>query len=150
MSLKRLLPFLTLLLGLPTTTLAAFSSDPTATTATGNLDSVAGTVGIKGPDIYTFIGKTLAGFIGFLGLIFLILIVYAGILYLTALGEEERIKKSKRLLTWAVIGMLIIVGAFTLTTFVFNRLSAALTPDTRTEKQKKTDNFLKTLEEPIL
>ena len=40
-----------------------------------------------------------------------VIIVWAGYLFLSAQGDEEKIKKAKRLLTWAVIGLVVSILA---------------------------------------
>jgi len=40
-----------------------------------------------------------------------VIIVWAGYLFLSAEGDEEKIKKAKRLLTWAVIGLVVSILA---------------------------------------
>lgn len=57
-------------------------------------------------------------FLGFMGLIFLILIIYAGYNWMTAVGNEEKITKSKETLTRAVIGLIIIVTAYAIADYV--------------------------------
>lgn len=61
------------------------------------------------------------------GLAFLILLVYGGIMYLTASGDAERAKKAMRLITQAVIGIVILLAAFALAQFIFSQLSQTLT-----------------------
>ncbi len=43
-----------------------------------------------------------------------IMIIWSGFLFLTALGSEEKIKKARSTLTWTLIGLAIVVGAWTL------------------------------------
>jgi len=50
--------------------------------------------------------------VSFVGPLLLILILVGGIMYLTAGGEEEKMNKAKRLLLAAVIGVIVIYGAF--------------------------------------
>jgi hypothetical protein len=54
-----------------------------------------------------------------IGTIFLALIVYAGFLWMTAGGSEEKVTTAKKLLFQAVIGLIIILSAYTITLFVF-------------------------------
>ncbi|MDO8499845.1 MAG: hypothetical protein Q7S66_04260 [bacterium] len=56
---------------------------------------------------------------GFLGLGFLVLTLYAGYLWMTAGGEEEKVATAKKLLTQAVIGLAIILSAYAITSYVF-------------------------------
>lgn len=61
-------------------------------------------------------------FLSFLGVIFVVLIIYAGFLWMTAAGSEEKIKKAKDIMIAAVIGLIIIFSAYAITVFVFDRL----------------------------
>ncbi len=59
--------------------------------------------------------------LGFLGLLAVIIVIYGGVLYVTAAGEEENTQKGKKAITYATIGILIIMGSFA---FVNTILSA--------------------------
>lgn len=61
-------------------------------------------------------------FLSVLGVIFIILIIYAGFLWLTSAGNEEKIKKAKDTMLAAIIGLIIIFSAWAITMFVFDRL----------------------------
>ncbi|MBD3360293.1 PKD domain-containing protein [Candidatus Peregrinibacteria bacterium] len=50
--------------------------------------------------------------LGFLGLLAVIIIIYGGILYVTAAGEEEKTQKGKKAITYAAIGLIIVMGSF--------------------------------------
>lgn len=54
-------------------------------------------------------------------------IVLAGIMFVVAQGNEEKIKKAKTMLYWTVMGAAIIMGAVTLATIVIN-FAKSLTP----------------------
>ncbi len=51
----------------------------------------------------------------FLGMIFFVLTLYAGFLWMTAGGNEEQVGKAKSLLTQAVIGLTIVLSAYSIT-----------------------------------
>ena len=53
--------------------------------------------------------------LGFLGTLFLVLIIYAGFLWMTAGGEEEKAGKAKKLIFNGVIGLAIILAAYSIT-----------------------------------
>lgn len=59
-----------------------------------------------------FIGMIISFILGFLGVIFMILIIYSGILWMTARGNESQIEKSKDILKSSVIGLLIVTAAY--------------------------------------
>jgi hypothetical protein len=60
--------------------------------------------------------------LGLLSIIFLILIVMAGFKWMTAGGNEEQIKKSTATIKAAVIGLVIVLAAYTITYFIFTYL----------------------------
>ena len=57
-----------------------------------------------------------------LGIIFLVLIIYAGFNWMTAQGDEKKVDTAKDTLTRAVIGLIIITAAYSITYFVFSNL----------------------------
>ncbi|MCF7820036.1 MAG: hypothetical protein K9M44_01000 [Candidatus Pacebacteria bacterium] len=60
--------------------------------------------------------------LGLLGLIAVVIILYAGFLWMTSGGSEEKVSKAKKTLTNGVIGLLIILASFGITTFILNSL----------------------------
>lgn len=60
-----------------------------------------------------------------LGIIFVILLIYGGVLWMTAAGNEEQVRKAIGLIKTAVIGLIIIVSAYSITYFVFSSLNEA-------------------------
>ena len=63
--------------------------------------------------------------LGFLGIIFIILIIYAGFVWMTSAGNEEKISKAKKTLIAAIIGITIVLLAYAITGFVINSLLEA-------------------------
>ncbi len=63
--------------------------------------------------------------LGFLGIIAVAIVLYGGFVWMTAGGNEERISTAKKILTNGLIGLVIIVFAFSITQFVLNRLMEA-------------------------
>lgn len=60
--------------------------------------------------------------LSFLGVIFLILIIYAGYLWMMARGNEQQVEKAKSLLTEAIIGLIIVVSAYAISYFVIKKI----------------------------
>ncbi|MFW5888705.1 MAG: Mbov_0395 family pilin-like conjugal transfer protein [Patescibacteria group bacterium] len=60
--------------------------------------------------------------LSFLGVIFLILMIYGGFLWMTASGNEEKVSKARKILTAAIIGLIIVIGAYAITALVMSRL----------------------------
>lgn len=85
----------------------------------GNLVPNASAQGTLGQNVIIIINYIL----GFLGLIAVIFLIYAGILMVTAGGNDDQIGKARKIITYAVIGIVIILLSFTIVTFVTNALS---------------------------
>ncbi len=66
----------------------------------------------------TLIGNIIEVALGFVGLIVFAIILYAGFLWMTAQGNEEQVGKAKQMMSNAVIGFIIIVAAYALTSYV--------------------------------
>ncbi len=91
-----------------------------------NVNAVAAAAGVAtSADLITSIGRIINIFLGFLGVIFLVLLLYAGFLWMTAQGDPKTVEKAKNILKQAVIGLVIIASAWAITTFVLNALSGA-------------------------
>lgn len=63
--------------------------------------------------------------LGFLAIIFLALIIYAGFVWMTSRGNEQAIGKAKGTMAAAVIGVAIIITAYAITSFVITELIRA-------------------------
>ena len=57
------------------------------------------------------------------GAIAVIVIIVAGIFYVTSSGDAGRVAKAKNLLTYAIIGLIIVMSAFAITNFVIGRFN---------------------------
>ena len=68
------------------------------------------------------VGNIVYAALGLLGTVFLVLIVYAGYLWMTAGGEEQQIEKAKGYIKNSVIGLVIILAAFGITRLIMNSL----------------------------
>jgi hypothetical protein len=79
----------------------------------------------KGTGETTFsgsIGTVIGAALSLLGVFFLVLMVYAGYLWMTARDEEAQVEKAQKIIMAAVIGLIIVVGAYSITTFVVPRI----------------------------
>lgn len=74
-------------------------------------------------DLPSLLGTGISVFLGILGLFFLILVVWAGFMYLNSKGDKEKAKKAMDMLINAVIGMVIIIAAYAIANFVLGALS---------------------------
>lgn len=68
------------------------------------------------------VGSIINGILSIIGLVFLILTVFAGFNWMTSQGNDEKIKKSKDTLTSSVIGLIVTLSAWTIWNFIFFNL----------------------------
>ena len=66
--------------------------------------------------------------LSFVGALFVILIIYGGILWMTAGGKEEQVTKGRKYLINATIGLIIVILANIITALVINILKPAPPP----------------------
>lgn len=92
---------------------------------TDNLNEVNTTAGLGENDLTETIGSLISTLLAFLGVIFLILIIYAGLLWMTAAGNEDKVKKAQSILLSSVIGLIILLSAYAISYFVIGQLSTA-------------------------
>ena len=78
-------------------------------------------------DIRLMIARLIKVALGLLGLIFLVLIIVAGFKWMTAQGDEEKVGEAKKQLSNGVIGLIIVLVAFSIAIFVFNQLEYVTT-----------------------
>lgn len=71
-------------------------------------------------DLVSTIGNLIGVIFSFVSVIFFILIIYAGILWMTARGNDQQTDKAKQIIIGAVAGIILIVGAYSITNFVFD------------------------------
>ena len=78
----------------------------------------------KNRDIPTMIGKALGVLLYTVAVIFFILMVYAGILWMTARGKEDQAKKAQSTIIAASVGLIIVLSSYSLTSFLFASLES--------------------------
>jgi len=79
----------------------------------------------KAPELATVAGKIVGIVIGLSGFLLTIYLIYGGFLWMTSAGEEEKIKKAKGMITNAIIGLVIVIFAYVISSFVIGKLGAA-------------------------
>jgi len=78
--------------------------------------------------------------LGFVGVILFVMIIYGGILYMTAAGNEEQAKKAKSVLTYAIIGIVIVAFSFIIAEFAINALSGGEDGDSSSSSDSSDDS----------
>jgi hypothetical protein len=81
--------------------------------------------------IQVIIGRIINAALSLLGVIFVIMMIYGGFLWMTDTGDAAQVKKAKDIIRNAIIGIVIIALAFAITNFVLSTIAtstAATTP----------------------
>lgn len=69
------------------------------------------------------IGRLIQAVLSIVGSIALLMFVYGGVLWITSMGESQRVEKGKKILVWAVLGLAMIAASYV----VVNAVILALT-----------------------
>lgn len=86
----------------------------------GRIGQFASTASPLGPKL--IILNVIAYVLGLVGMLFLIMVIYSGYQWISAGGNEEMITKAKTRLTNAIIGLGATLGAYAITTWIFNAI----------------------------
>jgi len=72
------------------------------------------------------IGTIISYVLAFLGVIFLILVVYSGLQWMMAGGNEEKVKQARTRLINAAVGLIIVLSAYAITFFVVSKIQKSV------------------------
>jgi len=103
----------------------------TSTTNTSSSTNGATVVSAKLDNPITYetgadlIGAIVKAFLGVIGALAILVIIYGGVLYITAAGNEENLKKAKAAVTGAAIGLAVALLAYVIVDFVIKVLSGS-------------------------
>ena len=81
-------------------------------------DPASGIHGTVKSDLSTTITSFINYFLAFLGLLSVTMLIYSGVLMVTAQGDEKQIEKAKKIILWSVIGILVIMLSFVIVTTI--------------------------------
>lgn len=106
-------------------TLFLFAAKNALAIETG-LDATAGAAGLDtSSSIEGIVGFGISQVLGFVGIIFLVLMIAGGLMWMTAGGSEEKVSKAKNIIKGAVIGLIIIFSSFYITQFILTAVSTS-------------------------
>ena len=134
---KKIVILFTLLIfafGLSVGTVYAQPTPPTKPTASKKVDKTGlGSAlnnldnSTKGSDLpknlETTLGRVIKAALSLVGTVFLILTVYAGILWMTARGKEEQVEDAVKIIKASIIGLFVVMSAYAITYFITSKLA---------------------------
>lgn len=74
----------------------------------GGAGSLAADTGLSEQEPVEFIKKAVDVFLGIVGLVAVAVVIYGGFLYITSAGDEDKAAHGKRVILYAVIGLVLI------------------------------------------
>jgi len=90
------------------------------------LECVEGYSGLSREDPRIILARIINIALGLLGIIATVLVIYAGFRWMTAGGNEESVKTAQKILTAAIIGLIIILSAFVISNFALREIYGAV------------------------
>jgi hypothetical protein len=91
------------------------------------LNSLGNATALGRTNIFVIVGRIVQVFLGLLGMIFTILILYGGYLWMTSMGDPKKVAAAKSTIINAVVGLAIILSSMAIAQFVINLLQEATT-----------------------
>lgn len=105
------------------------------------LDTVAGKAELKGlgDSVPKITGRFLGAALSLVGILFFILTIYGGVLWMTSHGNSEQATKGLQTTIAAIIGLIIVLAAYTITNFVFKTVEGGeVTPQPQDQPSSVT------------
>lgn len=101
----------------------ALSAEGASQSAESGLDSAAAAANLTSQtDAVTLAGSIVKFVLSFLGVIFLVLMLYAGFMRMTAQGDAKKVETSTAIIRSAIIGIVIIFVSYIVTIFVIDKI----------------------------
>lgn len=90
--------------------------------AQNSLETVIPSTGITEGNLDNQAATVVKGILVAMALVFFGLMVYSGIVWMTARGEEDRITKARETIIAAVIGLVVVVSAYAVTNLLVDKV----------------------------
>lgn len=108
---------------LPMAAMAQGTTAPLDVNATGI--GYGAYTGLSGQDLRITIANIIRTAMGLLGIIAVLIILYGGFKWMTAAGSEDKVGEAKKIITAGIIGLIIIISAYAIASFVVSNLVTA-------------------------
>lgn len=90
------------------------------------LKETAGEAKLTEGELSTTLGAVIGVVLSFLGIILVIIVVYGGMLWMTAGGNPDSVSKARHMIIEGIIGLIICLSAYTLSRYVVDKISGAV------------------------
>ncbi len=102
--------------------LTLFSAIPEAAAATPLIEPGDNPAQTEG-DFRTIVLTILQYFLGFLGLLAVIMVIFGGVTYVSSAGNDEAVAKAKKIIMYSIIGIVVILLAFAIVNFAIGSIT---------------------------
>lgn len=106
--------------------LGVFFALPASAQINTGLSQIASNTVLGTSDIRVIIARIIYVALGILGVIVLGIIIYAGFLWMTAGGDDDKVAQAKKWIFNGVVGLVIILSSYALTAFIIGKLVGAI------------------------
>lgn len=89
---------------------------------TGGEGGIQDTIGLGNKDPRTIAASVINVVLGFLGIVAVVIILLGGFKWMTAAGNEDKVEEAKKLISAGIIGLVIILAAFGIASYVIKSL----------------------------
>jgi hypothetical protein len=89
------------------------------------LKEAAGVSTIAKENIPTYAGQIIGTVLSLVSVLFFVLLVYAGVMWMISRGNEEMSSKALNIIFAAIIGIIIVLSSYTLVKFIFQSTTQA-------------------------
>lgn len=93
-------------------------------------EEFASTAGLGEADLVETIAQIIRVALGFLGVIAVVIILLGGFKWMTAGGNDDKVKEAKKLIFSGIVGLVIIISAYAIAAFVINSIITATSSST--------------------
>jgi hypothetical protein len=87
----------------------------------------ADTAGLSAGDLPTTIASIIRVVLGFLGVVAVVIVLIGGFKWMTAGGNDDKVKSAKKVMVSGIIGLVIVLSAFAIAQFVISSIVTATT-----------------------
>ncbi len=122
-----------LLTGALSVALGLFSlPHPVAAQTAFTVEDLGTTLGLGSADLKDVVINVIKWVLGILALVGVVMLIYAGVLWMTSAGNAEKIDRAKRIIVSALIGLVIVLISWAIVTYVIRTFLNVTNPDVPT------------------
>lgn len=102
-----------------------FSANPEADTinkAMQKIDQLFPGEMVKSDDLALNFGNIIGIFLGIIGTIALLIFIWSGIIWMTSMGDMEKVSNARETMIWAALGLFVIFISYILVRFLIGKM----------------------------